>query len=345
MIRVLIVDDSATVRLFLEQVFNADPDLEVVGQACDGYEAIEAVERLAPDVITMDIYMPRMNGLDATRRIMEIRPTPIVILSGSLDEEEIVSSCRAMEAGALVALAKPAGSDYAGKDTDVASLVQTVKLMSEIRVVRRWSQSEKGVPQATSQPGNGLAHETPKVVAIGASTGGPVVINTILANLPHDFPLPVLIVQHMAAGFIRGFAEWLGFASRLPVHIASHDVPMLPGHVYIAPDGFHLQVAADNRIVHKNRGPGQGQCPSVASLFRSVAAVYGRNAVGILLTGMGSDGAQELKLMRSKGAVTIAQDEESSIIFGMPGEAVKLGAATFVMSPDRIVEYLASSFR
>lgn len=343
MIKVLIVDDSPTIRLFLEQLFNSDPDLKVVGQARDGEEAIEAVERLAPDVITMDIYMPRMNGLDATRRIMETRPTPIVILSGNLDEEEVVSSCRAMEAGALVALAKPTGSDHAKQKNDIASLVQTVKLMAEIKVVRRWFQPGKGIPQAVSQAVSGPSPANSRVVAVGASTGGPVVINTILSSLPKGFPLPVLIVQHMATGFIRGFAEWLGFSSRLPVHIASHDEFMLPGHAYIAPDGFHMQVVAEKRIVLTKIGAGHGQCPSVASLFRSVAAVYGKNAVGILLTGMGDDGAKELELMKSKGAVTIAQDRESSIIFGMPGEAVKLGAATYVLPPDRIVEYLASS--
>jgi two-component system, chemotaxis family, protein-glutamate methylesterase/glutaminase len=343
MIKVLIVDDSATVRLILEQLFNADPGLEVVGTACDGEEAIAAVERLAPDVITMDIYMPKMNGLDATARIMETHPTPIVILSGNLDDEEVVSSYRAMEAGALVALAKPSGSDHAKKAADIAFLVQTVKLMAEIRVVKRWSQPKKGVPQAVPQPENILAPANPKVVAIGASTGGPVVINTILSNLPKDFPLPVLIVQHMATGFIHGFAEWLGFSSPLPVHIASNNEFMLSGHVYIAPDSFQMLVAAGNRIVLTTKSLGIGQCPSVASLFHSVAGIYGKNSIGILLTGMGDDGANDLKLMKSKGAVTIAQDQESSIIFGMPGEAVKLGAATYVLPPDRIVEYLASS--
>jgi len=340
MINVLIVDDSATIRHFLGQIFNADPELRVIGQARDGAEAIEMVERLAPDVITMDIFMPGMSGLEATARIMEKHPTPIVILSGNLDDDEVVSSCRAMEAGALVALAKPTGSNHPDHEASVADLVRTVKLMSEIRVVKRWARSRKVVSQAGARAADPALQVNPRLVALGASTGGPVVINTILSGLMPDFPLPILIVQHMAAGFIRGFAEWLGISSRLPVHIASPGEIMLPGHAYIAPDGYQTVVESDNRIALVTGGAEYGHCPSVAALFRSVAGVHGGHAIGVLLTGMGSDGAGELKMMKDRGAVTIAQDRESSVIYGMPGEAVKLGAATYVLPPDKIAATL-----
>jgi two-component system chemotaxis response regulator CheB len=342
MIKVLIVDDSASMRMFLEHLFSADPKLTVVGAVADGEEAIAAVELLAPDVITMDIAMPRMNGLDATRRIMETRPTPIIILSGVLDTEEVVSSFRAMEAGAVAALPKPRGAGHPDHEREVASLIQTVKLMSEIKLVKRWARSGKA---ASSSPASATAGAPasirPQVVAIGASTGGPLVIQTILAGLGKGFSLPVLIVQHMAQGFIQGFAQWLSFSSSLPVHIAAHGEELLPGHAYLAPDGFHLLAEGGNRLALSGDAPENGLRPAVAALFRSVAGVYGRNAVGVLLTGMGRDGVAELLLLKEKGAVTIAQDKASSVIHGMPGEAIKLGAATYTLPPEKIAAMLA----
>ena len=329
----------------LEWIFGHDPALEVAGIASDGIEALDAVARLSPDIITMDIQMPRMDGLEATRRIMETKPTPIVILSGNLDAEEVASSFRAMEAGALIAMAKPRGITHSEHDADVANLVRIVKLMAEIKVVRRWPRTAKGEPQPLWQAAAEPAQTNHKVVAIGASTGGPLVINTILSGLPPGFPLPVLIVQHMAPGFIQGFADWLNITSRLPVHVASQDELVLPGHAYIAPDGFQMLVKHGGRISLIRSAPENGQCPSVSALFRSVATVYGGKAVGILRTGMGNDGARELKLMKDRGAVTIAQDRESSVIFGMPGEAVNLDAAGYILTPDGIVGYLVASTR
>jgi len=341
MIKILIVDDSPSVRMLLERIFNADPELEVVGTANDGVQAIAAVERLAPDVVTMDIYMPRMNGLEATRRIMEMHPVPIIIVSGNLDKEEVMTSFRAMEAGALAAVPKPCGSGQSAHESEADSLVQKVKLMAEVKVVTRWSRLGKRPPKPL--PFKAIEHPQapPRVVAIGASTGGPMVINTILSSLPADFSLPVLIVQHMAEGFIRGFADWLGLSSRLPVHVASQGEQVLPGHVYIAPYGYHLRAAAGDVITLNKEAPVNGQRPAVAVLFRSVAEVYGGGAVGILLTGMGADGALELKLLKDRGAVTIAQDQTSSVIFGMPGEAARLDAARYVLPPVIIVAALA----
>jgi two-component system chemotaxis response regulator CheB len=340
MIKVLIVDDSPSVRMMLERIFSADPDLEVVGTACDGEQAVVAVERLAPDVVTMDICMPRMNGLDATRRIMEIHPVPIVIVSGNLDEEEVLTSFRAMEAGALVAMPKPCANGHSAHESEVASLVQRVKLMAEVRVVKRWPRPGKGASRSLPFTAVARPQAAPRVVAIGASTGGPVVIKTILSSLPAEFSLPVLIVQHMAEGFIRGFVDWLALSSRLPVHVASNGVKLLPGHVYIAPYGYHMQAAAGDVVTLNREAPENGQRPAVAVLFRSVAEVYGGGAVGILLTGMGDDGALELKLLKDRGAVTIAQDQSSSVIYGMPGEAAKLVAAGYILPPEQIVAAL-----
>jgi two-component system, chemotaxis family, protein-glutamate methylesterase/glutaminase len=341
MIKVLIVDDSASIRLFLTQIFTADPEIEVVGFAQNGEEAVAAVQRLVPDVVTMDIHMPKLNGLDATRRIMETCPKPIIILSGNLDPEEILTSFKAMEAGALVALPKPRGAGHPDHEREVASLVRTVKLMSEIKVVKRWPRITKGLPAPRTR--EVVATEVLaqlQVVAIGASTGGPVVIQTILSALGENFPLPVLIVQHMAAGFVHGFAEWLGLSSRLPIHVATGNEQIQPGHVYIAPDGYQMLLEPGNRIKLSNEPPVNGLRPAISSLFRSVAEVCGKNAAGVLLTGMGTDGADELLLLKRKGGVTMAQDKASSVIYGMPAEAVRLGAALYQLSPDKIAAAL-----
>jgi two-component system chemotaxis response regulator CheB len=178
------------------------------------------------------------------------------------------------------------------------------------------------------------------VAAIGASTGGPVVLQTILSRLPQHYPIPLLLVQHMAPGFVQGFIEWLAQSTPLPIHVASQGESLLPGHVYVAPDGWHMGVASGGRVMLSQEPPENGARPSVSVLFRSVAKVFGKHAVGVLLTGMGRDGAEELKSLKDRGAVTIAQDEDSSTVHGMPGAAIKLEAATYVLPPQGIAEVL-----
>ena len=346
MIRVLIVEDSAVVREFLVHILGADPGIEVIGTANDGEQALAAVARQRPDVITMDIHMPRLDGLEATRRIMETHPTPIVIVSGSTDPREVATTFRAMEAGAVAVLRRPAGIGHPDHEASASELVQTVKLMSEVKVIRRWPKAGRQPGAARPGEANGVQAEAKvKIIAIGASTGGPPVLQTILAALPKEFPLPVLIVQHMAAGFTQGFVQWLAQTSSLPVHLAAHDEPIRPGHVYVAPDEFQMRVERGGKIVLTKDEPENGLRPSVSYLLRSVAEVYGRDAVAGLLTGMGHDGAEELKLLMDKGAVTFAQDKESSVVHGMPGAAIKLDAATLVLPPEKIAATLANLTR
>jgi two-component system, chemotaxis family, protein-glutamate methylesterase/glutaminase len=340
MIRVLVVEDSPTVREFLLQILRSDPAIEVVATAETGEEALEAVERTRPDIITMDVHMPRMNGFDATRRIMETRPTPIVIVSGTTDFTDTAKAFRAIESGALAVLQKPSGVGHPDHEQNISELIRTVKVMSEVKVVRRWPRYRTAeiAPEPSFckeiLPRNAQSH--PRIVAIGASTGGPPVLQTILAGLPRSFPIPVLIVQHIAAGFTQGFVEWLAQSSSLPVHIPVHGQSVLPGQAYVAPDGLHMAVGADGRVQLRSDEPENGLRPSVACLFRSVAKAYGQSAVGVLLSGMGKDGAWELRLMKEQGAVTIAQDQDTSVVHGMPGEAIKLGGATFVLPPEKI---------
>lgn len=340
MIRVLIVEDSPVIREFLTYVLSSDKELYIAGIAANGEEALQAAQRYKPDVITMDIHMPKMDGLEATRRIMETQPTPIVVVSGSSTAKEVAITFRALEAGALAVVARPQGLGHADYEITARELVQTVKLMSEVKVVRRWPRLDKK-PTVPVQPAK-KASARIEVVAIGGSTGAPLVMKTILSGLPRDFPVPVLIVQHMATGFIQGYVEWLADSSNLPISLANNGDILSPGRAYVAPDGMQMAVGAGNRIVLSEKKSESDLCPSISHLFLSVAQVFGRNAIGVLLTGMGKDGAEELKLMKDEGAATIVQDKDSSVVFGMPGEAIKLEAAIYVLPPEKIVPALTN---
>jgi len=345
-IKVLIVEDSPVAREFLTYILSSDPALRVVGVAINGEEALEAVTRLRPDVITMDIHMPVMDGFEATRRIMETVPTPIVIVSGSTSVTEVAATFRAIEAGALAVVLRPPGFDHTAFSTGIKELLQTVKLMSEIKVVKRFRRPARTpAGAATSITAASAATTEIRLVAIGASTGGPPALQKILSRLPANFQVPILIVQHISAGFVKGFAEWLAGSSGYPVRVAAHgDVP-LPGVAYVAPDGFHMGIAPGPVIVLDDLPPEHLLRPAVGHLFRSVAQVLGPKAVGVLLTGMGSDGAEDLKVMLDHSAVTIAQDKQSSIVHGMPGEAIKLGAARHILPPEEIAAMLVAMVR
>ncbi len=338
-IRVLIVEDQSTVQQLLIHILSSDPHIRVVAVAKNGEEAIEAVSENRPDVITMDIHMPKLGGIEATRAIMSTHPTPIVIVSGSLNTEERDVAFDAIQAGAISVMERPKGIGHSQFEKTAAELIQTVKLISEIKVVRRWGADWMNSAKSPSPAINGHPRDI-KIVAIGASTGGPPVLKTILSALPSDFPVPILVVQHMLGGFVEGFCEWLSKTCQLDVHIAKNGERLRPGHVYLAPDGYHLGVDSTGFICLKQNPQKEGICPSVSFLFRSVSAIFRQNSVGILLTGMGKDGAEELKEMKEKGAVTIVQNQDTSAVFGMPGEAIKLGAANYVLPPDGIAEIL-----
>ncbi len=333
MIRLLVVEDSAVTLEYLVYLLGQDPALQVVGTARDGQEAVEKAERLRPDLILMDIHMPRMNGYEATRRIMERVPTPIVICTASLSRDEVAKSFEAITAGALTLVGKPGGPDHPDEATSVRTLLQTVKLMAEVRVVRRWP--TRALPGAPS-PLPGRPDRKIRVIAIGASTGGPPVVAEILRELPRGLGAPILLVQHIAAGFSKGLADWLAQGTRLAVRLAAPVEAVQPGTVYLPPDGWQLGITWDGRIRLSKEPAEDGFCPSASYLFQSVAEAYGRSALGILLTGMGRDGAAGLRRLREAGGTTIAQDEETSVVFGMPAEAIRLGAAEHVLPPPGI---------
>jgi two-component system chemotaxis response regulator CheB len=344
-INVLVVEDSNSVRMLLVHILSSDPQIQVIGAASNGRQAMQLLAEKTPDVILMDIEMPEMGGFETTRKIMETQPVPIIICSGSGDGREAVTTFRLMEAGAVACIEKPIGREHPNFDAVAAHLLQTVKLMSEVKVVRRWSRLRRELP-ATAAP-SALAGPRARAaritaVGIGASTGGPPVLQTILAALPKDFAVPLLIVQHIAPGFVAGLVDWLNQTTGLKVHVASHGVAPLAGHAYLAPDDMHMAFHPLGHIALSTASPEGGLRPSVSHLFRSLANGCGPDAIGVLLTGMGKDGAAELKRMKDAGAVTIAQDRETSVIHGMPGQAIALGAATYVLPVDHIAPALAA---
>jgi len=339
MIRVLIVDDSPVVSQMLSYIFSSDPAINVMGIATNGEEAITMTARLKPDIVTMDVNMPGMDGFEATRRIMESTPVPIIIVTSSYNPSEITKAFRAIEAGALSIMSKPVGIGHPSFEKESRELINTLKALSDIKVVTR---KRRIVPpgEVITKTEKEIARQEISLIAIGASTGGPPVIQTILKGLPKDFPVPITIVQHITQGFTTGFASWLSDTTGFIVRVPENGEKCLPGTIYVAPDNAHMVFDYGGRILLNNDPPDNLLKPSVAHLFISVANVFRGKAVGVLLTGMGRDGAEGLKMMRDMGAVTIAQNEESSVVFGMNGEAVRLGAARYVLPPKGITQML-----
>lgn len=341
-VRVMIVEDSAVVRELLCHILGSDPDVDVVATARNGSEALQILPVARPDVVTMDVVMPGMDGYEATRRIMETCPVPIVIVSMSVDPAEASTTLRALGAGALAAARKPSGIGHPDYEKTAKSLIETVKLMSEVKVVKRWpggqwKDRQEAVPdRRCSGPGD------IGIVAMGASTGGPAALQAVLSGLSAGFPCPVVVVQHMPAGFMGAFAEMLSTSCRLPVRVAAAGECLMPGNVYLAPGEVHMGVSNGGRVILFHGPPVNGVRPSISYLFRSVAREFGGRAAGVLLTGMGKDGADGLKCMKEAGAVTFAQSEDSCLIFSMPCAAMRLGAASHALSPPEIAKMLCS---
>jgi two-component system chemotaxis response regulator CheB len=342
-IRVLVVEDSVTMRHHLRVSLAADPQLVVVGEAVDGAQAVELCGRLRPDVVTMDMMLPTMSGLAATEHIMADFPTPILVVS-SADRQELFSTYNALAAGAVDVMEKPRGdASDAGWGT---RLCAAVRLVSRIRVITH-PRARLGrpvqMPVAAAPPAP--APEALQVVALGASTGGPGALTEVLRALPPGFRTPVLCVQHIAASepFAEAFSDWLAGQSgrRVSYAVDGMIVHGLTGRVVLAPPDRHIEVR-DGRLRLSDAPPRHSCRPSVDVLFDSVADEYGPAAAGCLLTGMGRDGAEGLLRMRARGAVTFAQDEASSIVYGMPREAALIGAAAYILPPVKMAARLAA---
>ncbi len=321
-IRVLVVEDAPAQRALLVGLLSAANEFVVVGTSSTGAEAVVAAERLRPDIIAMDIVLPGLDGFEATRQIMQQSPTRVVLVSS--DSQAPQRSSEAVAVGALTVVRKPGSIDLSAHSAERSAFLTTLRLMAGVPVVTR---------RATRTLGpvvRGVSSGRPQIVGIAASTGGPLAVQTVLRGLGVDFPLPILVVQHISRGYTSALASWLGNTVPLPVHIATPNSPLQGGHVYLAPDEEHLLVQARGTATLRPMAPGDSFCPSADVLFSSLASVYKSAALGLVLTGMGDDGARGLQALTAVGSPTLAQDEASCVVYGMPRAAVTAGAITKV---------------
>ncbi|MDE2594012.1 MAG: chemotaxis response regulator protein-glutamate methylesterase [Burkholderiales bacterium] len=354
-IRVVVVDDSALVRSMLSEIINRQHDMECIGAASDPFVAREMIRNLNPDVITLDVEMPRMDGIDFLSKLMRLRPMPVVMVS-TLTERGADVTLKALELGAIDFVAKPKIGVADGLRQLADDITDKVRIASKARIHRlptstpAASSTQAGAPTPAVKPTGGATLgrlSTEKLVFIGASTGGTEATKDVLMTLPADFPA-VVITQHMPPGFTRNYAARLDSLCKISVKEAQDGERILPGHAYIAPGGLHLSVerSGANYIARVQDGePVNRHKPSVEVLFKSAARVVGPNAIGIMLTGMGADGAKAMREMRDAGAYCVAQDEASCVVFGMPREAIAAGAVQDVLPLNKIGAHVVDHLR
>lgn len=350
-IRVMVVEDSAVVRELLCHIIGGDGRFEIVAAVDSAEDALACLEEVAPDVITLDIRLPGMNGLEATLQIMARRPTPIVVVSANVESDELNIAMNALRAGALTVVEKPVGVTDQDYEIIADDLRNQLAIMSQVKVLRQvrrrnlsFGSAEAGETGVAGPPPTPLVR--PHMLGVVASTGGPNALSVMLAGLGRDFPLPVLVVQHITPSFNEGFATWLGEIVPLPVVVVQDGDEPRPGQVHLPPADRHL-VYRNGQLRLDRGAPVSNQRPSGTALFASLAADLGSRAMGILLTGMGSDGADGLLAMRKAGAFTIAEDKSTAVIFGMPEAAIRLGAAAealpLPMIAPRVLEILGDT--
>jgi two-component system chemotaxis response regulator CheB len=329
MIKILLADDSILVRTVLRDALATVADIAIIGEATNGADAVTMTENLRPDLVVMDILMPVMGGLEATEAIMARCPTPILILSATLEETDVKLAFTAIKKGALDVMGKPSGVNH-GNHEFIARLVEKIRLLSRIRVIHHINRPRP----RTCTPGHKPVGER-SILAIGASTGGPKAVMSIVKSLPADFTASVFIVQHISSGFARGFAQWLDMECALPVRLAESGQLPRGGEVLVAPTDRQMMLEGDHLLLTDS--PPVNCCkPSIDVFFTSLAETRGEQTVGVLLTGMGKDGAQGLALLRENGSATIVQDEKSCAVFGMPKAAIALNAADEILPLSEI---------
>jgi two-component system chemotaxis response regulator CheB len=339
-VRVLVADDSAVVRELVRGMLESDPSIRVVGMAADGGEAVSMTADLHPDIVTMDLVMPKMDGMEATERIMASNPTPVLFLSSYFGIAGMYSRNDALAAGALDIVAKPTAVPDERWDGMARALVEKVKVLAQVPVVTHMKGARR---QATAIAGRRASDGQPppiEVVGIGGSSGGARVLEALLAPLPSTYSLGIIVVQHMADGFMPALLQSLQMRCELSLRIAQEGDPVLPRRVLFTPDGAHLIVQPNGRVHLSYADPISGHRPSVDATMTSLARTYGPRAAGVLLTGMGSDGAAGLLAIRHAGGATMVQDQDSCVVFGMPRAAIALGAAEHVLPPAGILRRL-----
>lgn len=332
----MIVEDSQVVREFLRLIIDRDPRLEVVEMVRSGEDALKALPNIRPDVISLDIRLPGMNGLEVTQKVMAEHPTPIVVVSSDVENDELKISMNALRAGALAVVQKPVGLSHDDYEKLAESLCTKLFIMSQVRVIRqRYSPLTSAPVISPARPAT-ISRPKASVIGLVASTGGPSAVVRVLNDLPPTLSAPIILVQHITPGFVQGFINWLDdVLPDLTVVQATHNAIMQPRTVYVAPADSHTVCAGEGRIALSNDPAISGQKPSGTLLFRSMSRILGPAGVGVLLTGMGEDGALGLREMFLAGAYTIAEHESTAVVNGMPGSAVRMGGATAVLPlPD-----------
>lgn len=343
-IRVLLVDDSVMALTVLRKLLASSPEILVVGTAHNGQEALALIPRLRPAVICTDYIMPVMDGLELTRQIMTRFPTPVLVISSVVTEKDTPAAFKLLEAGALDVFPKPGALAGAVYSRLAEELTQKIRILAGVTVFARHGVTSQPASSAhfSQLPREPASPKRINVVAIGASTGGPQALKEVLQHLPANLPVPVLCVQHISDGFLQGLVDWLATCTSLRVKVAAPGELPLPGVVYFPPDRTHLEVAWNGSLSLTSNRPVGGHCPSVDVLFKSVAEHFGQNAVGVLLTGMGNDGAAGLLTIAKAGGETVAQNEASCVVFGMPRVAIDLGAAKYVLPVEAIAAKITS---
>lgn len=337
-VSVLVVDDSPLCRQLIIDALQKDPELNVVGTAANGQEAFEKVVALRPNVVTMDVDMPVLDGLSATERIMGEYPTPILVLTADPRNQAPELTHRALEVGALALQVKPA----LDAGPEAWNLAREVRLLSQVKVIRHLRGAKKlpssgGLPAAAALGAEPMPSSSALgLVVVGASTGGPQVLQKLLGELPAEFPAPICMVQHINAAFAESLVGWLQATSKLKIQMAKDGDALVPGVALLAPPQAHLVVQQRGRVSLRQEEPRDGHLPSATLLFESAARSYGRRTAGVLLTGMGTDGADGMVAIKAAGGRTIVQSQESCVVFGMPGAAIAKGAADLVVHADEL---------
>ena len=338
-IRVLLVDDSVLTLAILKRMLAPTPEIQVVGTATNGREALEIIPSLQPEVICTDLHMPVMDGLELTKAVMERFPRPILVLSVSVQKEQTSNIFQLLEAGAIEVMAKPLGEVGMDYGLNAQELVSKIKILAGVVVIRKRGRE----PYTAPPPGNNLPPieaAPPRIIGIGASTGGPQAFQEILTHLPGDLPVPLLCVQHISEGFMQGMVDWLSYKCQLKIVTGEPGIEPQPGTVYFPREGSHLVLDSQGRLECSAAPIYDGHRPSISVTFKSLAQQYGSDAAGVLLTGMGRDGVAGMQAIAQAGGTTIAQDEESSIVFGMPKEAIAANAARYVLPLPKIAAAL-----
>ena len=361
-IRVLLVEDSPIALVILKRMLGSSPEIEVVGTAKGGKEALALIPQLQPNVICTDLNMPQMNGLEFTREVMARFARPILVVSAAVQKADNENVFKLLQAGAVDVFPKPAAGLASDYERSRLELINKIKVLSGVTVftqhrkepsalggVSAGSKTASAKEQLSAQKLKNESYtrasitsgKTPaKILAIGASTGGPQALHTIISNLPASFPVPVICIQHISEGFLQGLIDWLAGKSPMPVKIAPEGELPRAGNIYFAPERHHLEFNSQGRFIYADAPPMSGHRPSVTTTFNSVAKFYGRASAGVLLTGMGRDGADGMQAIAQAGGLTIAQNEASCVVFGMPKEAIALGAAQHILPINDIAPML-----